>query len=142
MSEAVAMDTCQEWRGPIRQRALHLSQTSSWNGLKVSHGDETSQEGWERAARRTVICNGPPRHTTRKCERCGCAQHGREGKCPALEQKCNKCNARGHFTYVRISERKMNFEPRTDYEVESNETKPFIGEVESDKTKPFVEIDE
>ena len=48
----------------------------------------------------------------------------------------------------------MNFEPRTAYEVESDErkpylgkiksyeTKPFIGEVESDKTKPFVEIDE
>ena len=52
------------------------------------------------------------------------------------------------------SKRKMNFEPRTVYEVESDETKPylgkvksyetkpFIGEVESDKTKPFVESDE
>ena len=82
------------------------------------------------------------RHTTQKCERCGYAQHGREGKCPALGQKCNKCNARGHFASVCRSKRKMNFEPRTAYEVESDETKPYLGKAKSYETKPFVESDE
>ena len=82
------------------------------------------------------------RHTTQKCGRCGYVQQGREGKCPALGQKCNKCNARRHFASVCRSNRKMYFVPRTAYEVESDETKPFICEVESDKTKPFVESDE
>ncbi|KAK2173586.1 hypothetical protein NP493_866g01020 [Ridgeia piscesae] len=89
---------------------------------------------------------------TRKCERCGYAEHLRGGSCPALGQRCNKCNAKGHVASVCRSERNTaNFERHKAYEVEREGTKPyrgnaesdgrgiFVGDIESDRTKPQVE---
>ena len=49
---------------------------------------------------------------TRKCERCGYAEHLRGGSGPALRQSCNKCNTKGHFASVCRSK------PHKAYEVE------------------------
>ena len=89
---------------------------------------------------------------TRKCERCGYAEHLCGGSCPALRQRCNKCNAKGHFASVCRSKRNtVNFERHKAYEVEREGTKPyrgkaesdgrgpFVGDIESDRTKPQVE---
>ena len=89
---------------------------------------------------------------TRKCERCGYAEHLPGGSCPALGQRCNKCNAKGHFASVCRSKRNtVNFERHKAYEVEREGTKPyrgkaesdgrgpFVGDIESDRTKPQVE---
>ena len=56
-------------------------------------------------------------HLTRKCERCGYAEHLRGGSCPALGQRCNKCNAKGHFASVcRSKHNTVNFECHKAYE--------------------------
>ena len=48
---------------------------------------------------------------TRKCERCGYAEHLRGGCCPALGQVCNKCSAKGLCASVCRSKRNtVNFE--------------------------------
>ncbi|KAK2179113.1 hypothetical protein NP493_513g01038 [Ridgeia piscesae] len=76
---------------------------------------------------------------TRKCQRCGYAEHLRGGSCPALGQRCNKCNAKGHFASVCRSKRNtVNFERHRAYEVEREGTKPYRGKAESDRKGPFV----
>ena len=62
---------------------------------------------------------------TRKCERCGYAEHLRGGSWPALGQRCNKYNAKGHFASACRSKRNtVNFERHKTYEVEREGTKP------------------
>ena len=52
------------------------------------------------------------------CNSCGYAEHLRGGSCPALGQRCNKCNAKGHFASVYCSKRNtVNFERLKAYEV-------------------------
>ena len=78
---------------------------------------------------------------TRKCERCGYAEHLCGGSCRALGQRCNKCNAKGHFASVCRSKRNTNtnnFERHKAYEVEREGTKPYRGKAESDGRGPFV----
>ena len=55
--------------------------------------------------------------------------------CPALGQRCNKCNAKGHFASVCNS---VNFERHKAYKVEREGTKPYRSRAESDGTGPFV----
>ena len=76
---------------------------------------------------------------TRKCERCGYAEHLRGGSCPALGQRCNKCNAKGHFASVCRSKRNtVNYERHKAYEVEREGIKPNHDKAESDGRRPFV----
>ena len=76
---------------------------------------------------------------TRKCEREGYAEYLRGGSCPALGQRCNKCNAKGHFASVCRSKRNtVNFERHRAYEVEREGTKPYRGKAESGGRGPFV----
>ena len=74
---------------------------------------------------------------TRKCERCGYAEHLRGGNGPTLGQRCNKCNAKGHVASVCRSKRKET-KPYRD-KAESDGRGPFVGDIESDRTKPQVE---
>ena len=76
---------------------------------------------------------------TRNCERCGYAENLRGGSCPALGQRCNKCNATGHFASACRSQRNtVNYERHKAYEVEREGKNPYRGKAESDGTGPFV----
>ena len=78
-----------------------------------------------------------------RCDRCGYAEHLRGGSCPALGQRCNKCNAKGHFANVCRSKPKHNMVNCESlkvkaYEIEREDAKPYRGEAERDGTVPFV----
>jgi hypothetical protein len=66
-----------------RQKELYVRQQND----RQSHKDE----------RRNPT---PPRKQERTCNRCGYNAHSDSSKCPALNQNCNNCGKRNHFSRV------------------------------------------
>ena len=96
--------------------------------------------GQHSTSHRGKMCRGhgpsnfhhPGSQDTQKCCRYGC---GREGRCPAVGQQCQRCNKKGHFEHMCSSVREV----RKDHqEVGTDEEEEFLLEsVTTDNKKPW-----